>query len=227
MALNRDIPGDDNLGENEDENVVEAGQPTTEKEQQLLNDDAQARFDYAKAQVHFAQIEHQIADDLTHLGKPEEAKNADLEAIHLFNDAAVQAERAHQEWAEVHTLRVHDTVERMAVVVQQEPRQSLVTLSTAVSSLTTYALQLNDHDYIRAAQGDQAKARQIHETIASLGSSIKHALSRGIQTIDVARHVVQQIVEFVAAVMTVADHVPAFHAAVQQFIPILSPFIVR
>lgn len=219
------FPSDDNTDSTEETDVVDSSTSSTAAEQAILNEDAQRRAAFAEIEAKFARSEHQTAQGLRHLHKDDKAKELEDDAITYFQDAAQEMQRADQELQEARELHKHDEIERLSLVLKDQPRAELMDLSTAVTSVTSYVHGIDDRALATVTDGNVEAARRLRAHVVNLGSSIKHSLGRAIGGVDAARRVAQELVDFVAIIMNIAEHIAAVWEFVHQF-PALGRFFV-
>jgi hypothetical protein len=159
------------------------------------------------------------------MGKAEEAHKLYVKANILYQKAAGEGARVLLDEVELSDLFEEDA-DRLAVTIQHAQKQELVSISTAVSTLTRAVRGISVDQLAEATDGDQETARELKETTTFWGVMIKHTLTRAIPTLDEARHLVQQLVEFVAAILTIADHIAPIFNLFKQFESVLAPFVM-
>lgn len=227
VANQRQQSQPDQPDEREEEDVVDAGQPTTEPQQKVLHEDAARRIHFAEAEARFAGAEHHTAERLRRMGDTKRANELDDDSMSHFDDAAQEFHIAEQELDEEYELRVQDRVDSLALVVKDSSRQELVPIGQAVEAVAAYVVQhMTERDFAEAAGGDPYEGQQLRRQVLGLSESIRHGLAHTIHSAETARRVVEEIVNFVAAILTIADHVPHLRDVVHQF-GALVPFIVR
>lgn len=216
---------DDESEQSSDQDTVDAAGSDTTAEQTMLNDDARRHAEFAELEARFAHTEHAVAEDFRRRNMAEKATELENEALDYLRDADREMTRADQEFQEAHELRKHDEIERLALVIKDQPRTEIMDLNSAVTNVTNYVHNLDDRALSTVTDGNMDAARRLRATVLTLGSSIRHALGRAISDVDAARRVVQELMDFVSVVMSIAERIAAFWEFVHQF-PVLLRFLV-
>lgn len=210
----------------DDDNIVDADpDPVTiriTQAQHAADEDAS----FAKAEAAFAAQEHQHAQRLREERRDAEADRYEHDAQARMTDAHDVMQQANREAAEANTLREQQT-QRLAVVLRELPSQSLASLATAVGEVRRYVQNLTPAEKLKVGLAGHLNEHQIEELrehIVVTGFAIEQALSSGERTKANAVHVVEDLVAFVAAVMTLADHLPSLMDLIQRFGQTLSQF---
>jgi hypothetical protein len=215
-----------NTDNTQSQQFVDADLPTSLEQEEILKADAVRHIQFGRDQAAFSEVEEKAAAQLRQLNNSELADILDVDADQHMQDATHQMELGIVELEKAGQLR-HETVwEQLAVQIVQTPQQ-LVVWNDAVGTITqTVKQRVTVEQFAAAAEGDVIRGRHLREQIISSGVAIRHSLNQAIELIDDARRVVMEIVEFIAAVLTVLDHVPALKEALSQPLAALRPFVL-
>jgi len=162
---------------------------------------------------------------LDRIGRHDLAKQLRIDANDLGSIAEGDIERGKLELDQAETVHRQKEVEQLALQVVTG-RQDLAVWQNAVKSITRVAKeQITPDQFAHAKGGDPAKGKQLQSDILTTGEWISRVLNHPIEDAKQAAHVVGRIFEFVAAVLTIYDHVPApIKSALWQALQNLGPF---
>lgn len=208
------------------QDVVDADPDPTAVRIAQLEAEADEDAGFARAEAGFAAQEHQHAQELRKEGKIQEAVVYDDDARGRMEDASQVMEQANKETAEAERLREKEK-EKLSLVLREMPNQGLATLRTAVSEVRLSVQNLSQADRLRvglAAHLDEQRMEELREIVIIKGYAIEQALASGEHARKDAHHVIQDLVTFVAAVMTIADHLPPLLELVNRFGQLLLQF---
>jgi hypothetical protein len=226
MTLPQRHDGATNTDNTQSEQFVDADLPTSQEQEEILKSDAVRHIQFGRDQAAFSEAEEKAAAQLRQLKNSEFADILDADADQHMQDATHQMELGIVELEKANHLH-HETMwEQLAVQIVQMPQQ-LVEWNDAVGTITqTIKQRVTAEQFAAAAEGDAISGRRLREQIISLGVAIRHSLSQAIELIDDARRVVMEIVEFLAAVLTILDHVPVLKEVLSQPLATLRPFML-
>ncbi len=212
---------------NENNETIESGQDPANvhitHHQQTADDDGE----FAKAEAGFAAMEHRRAEQLRADGRWLEADYYDHDASERMHDAERVMDEATKEEYEAKQL-VADKQRKLALELQRASNQTVASLRNAVGEVRTFVQNLTPNDELRvglSAHLDLERIVELRETVVVTGFAIEQALARngGLQEQNI-QQVIFDLITFTAAVMTLADHLPALMEVVQRFGQLLLQF---
>lgn len=209
-----------------DETIIEADPDPTAVKISQMQHAADEDASFAQAEAAFAAQENKHAERLREEHRDADADRYQHDAQERMKDAGRVMEQSNNESADANRLREQQE-QKLALVLQELPNQSLATLRTAVSEVRLYVQNLSSPEKLKvglATSMNEQQIEELREHIVVTGFAIEQALATGDSARTHAGQVVQDLVAFVAAVMTIADHLPALLDIVHRFGQVLLQF---
>lgn len=214
------------LSGSDDPSIVEPAQDPAavhlQQQQQMADGDA----DFARTEARFAVQEQKHVLQLRREGRWQEAESYARDARERMHDADMTMQVALEEDEEAEHLR-EDREKRLAVELQQMPNQSIATLRTAVADVRLFVQDMDPSDKLKvglASGMNEDRIEAIRERAIVAGYAIEQALGIDAAVRSNPRQIIADLVTFTAAVMTLADHLPALMELVTRFGQLLSQF---
>ncbi len=191
-----------------DPNIVDAdGDPLVQRIQHERElDDEEAEF--AAQEAAFAAAAEQRAKHLHEEHRDTEAQQIHHEASWLMDDAIKTMQEVNRHDAVVVALEAQRK-QQLSVTLLEMPRQRLITLRDAVSRVTEYVENLSPEDKLAiglSARMDASHLEEIRGEIIVRGQALDQALSTEHKVKQNPMAVIEELVAFTAAVMTIANN---------------------
>jgi hypothetical protein len=210
----------------DDQNIIEADEDPLVKriqhEREL--DDEEAGF--AAREAEFAAAAEQRARHLHEEHRDLEAQQIHSEAEWLMDDAIHNMQEVNRREAEVIALEAQRK-QQLSLTLREMPRQSLQTLRGAVARVAEYVEHLTPEDKLSIglnANMDAAHIEEIRAEIVVRGQTLDRWLASEHQVRHNPIAVIEELVAFTAAVMTIADHFEPLLKLAREFGQLLLQF---
>lgn len=210
----------------DDDNVVEAAVDPTVKHIEDLRKAADDDSAFAKSQADFAAVEHDHAVQLRAEHRDAEADEINRDALQQMDAAKRTMQHSTEEAAEADVLETQQK-HKWAGELRAMPNQSLDTLRTAVSRVRTFVEEMSPGDLLAVGLAAQMNGQQLsalRQQITTTGLALEEALVSPQSVRANAGRIVEDLVAFVAAVMTIADHLPPLFELMRHFGQLLMQF---
>lgn len=193
---------------NDDPTIIEAAtDPLLSRiEHERKVDDEEAGF--AAQEAAFAAAAEQRAKHLHEEHRDEEAEEIHREASWLMGDAIHTMQEVNDHEKEVMALEAQRK-DQLAVVLREMPRQGLQTLRDAVSRVTEFVENLTPEDKLAIGLNAHMDATHIEDVRAEIivrGQTLDQLLATEARVRHSPAAVIEELIAFTAAVMTIADH---------------------
>lgn len=219
-ARNKPFPADDN------DDIVDAEPDPITVEIAHSQQTADEEASFAKAEAGFSTQEHRHADQLRTEGRWLEAESYDGDARERMLDAQRVMQEANAAEQAANKFR-EEKKHRLALDLQQMSNQSLASLRTAVVDVRAFVQNLTPADKLKVGLRtgfDEQRIEELRERVIVTGYAIEQALTSEEDVRRDAQRIIIDLVTFTAAVMTIADHIPALMDLVRHFGQLLLQF---
>lgn len=211
---------------NSDPTVVDAAPDPQVEKINRLHAEANADAEFAEAEAAFAREERERATRLHEEGRDDEADTTQLDAARHMQHALRVMHESNQEETEAGELE-DERKRNLALVLRKMPEQSLETLRDAVTQVRTLVEELSPADKLAvclAARMDQVHLEQLSAQVVSTGLALEQTLASAQRVKADPIRVIEDLVGFLAAAMTIADHFEPLMRLVQHFGQLLLQF---